>query len=310
MGGEKSGSRSRARATADRLQLAPEPPERVDGGGAHLGVGAVTLHARDPHLHGAVALVRAHRHQAGGLAHDGVARVHAALGQELLRAQAAHLLVGGEGQRQRRPGGPRPGHRGHGGGQEGLGVGRAAPVDPAVAHLAGQGLLPVVVVGHAVGVAHQRQPAGRIRAAPAHQVGLLHAGGVDPGRAPRLEPGSPDLALEQVQHRQVGPGGGRVDGDQRLQERDQIHDRSLREAAFGRRFPAPQAPPGPARGEIARRSDGIRPGVRGAGRPCGRRRDGSAARPRTHTGPRERPGALRRARGRLRAGRTPADRAL
>src|SRR4030095_14750858 len=106
-----------------RLDPAQEAGGTEEGGGTGVRVGAMALLARDLYLGEAVALVGADRPEGRRLAHDGVASGAAAGLEEHLRAEAAHLLVGGEDEAQRLlDHAPRPLGGEQGAGAERLGV--------------------------------------------------------------------------------------------------------------------------------------------------------------------------------------------
>ena len=212
-----------AERLADPLELREEPARRVDRGGADVGVGAVPLLALEDHLDRAVPLVRADGHEARRLADDRVARVHPPLREEPLRAEAAHLLVGGEEQGERGAGGAGPGGGHERGAEEALRVGGAAPDDPPVALGPSERLGPVRIERDAVGVPDEREATRRLGAAPADEVPLHHPVRVGPRVAAGVEPERPRLPLEQIEHRQVRARGGRVGGDEGPDERDEVH---------------------------------------------------------------------------------------
>ena len=172
-GGSKDGSGlAPERALGVGLDAAEEPRGAEDGRGAGVGVGAVALLAGDLDLREAVTLVGADGPERGGLAHDGVARGAAPCLEQHLRAETAHLLVGGEDQAERLlHRGARPLGGEQGAGDEGLGVAGAAAVEAVVLPGERQRLGPAGVVGDAVGVADQRElgDLGRGRAVKARR---------------------------------------------------------------------------------------------------------------------------------------------
>src|SRR6266851_1584712 len=94
----EAGIRLAAKLSRKLLDPSNESRGAVDRGGPGVGIGAVTLLAPDFDLRQAVTLVRPNRSKRSGFADDRVPRSHRLRVDELFRANAPQLLVGGEDQ--------------------------------------------------------------------------------------------------------------------------------------------------------------------------------------------------------------------
>ena len=207
------------------VQPMDEVAGEVDGADAEVGHRGMRLEAGEGGDDAAAGILRIDHAHHGGLAHDHRLRPRHGADQPLgqrMRAQAADLLVVGEGEMHRHlePGALEGGDVGEAGGDEALHVAGAAAVELAVAFsvsVPGIGRPGLAVDRHDVGVARQHDAAFAVGADRGEEVGL---GALCVGHQRAVDAEIGEVVADIVDQLEVGVARGGVERDQALQHVD------------------------------------------------------------------------------------------